>query len=228
MNKKLLLVEDDKDLAESLQEYLLTEGFEVFLAHSCREAQQHGPMADDVVILDWMLPDGAGIDVLRAWREQGVQTPVIMLTARVELVDRVVGLELGANDYITKPFEPRELLARIRVQLRGHAKGEAVETNLRCGELFMNTSTREVRFSDAVLELSRQEYALLRLLMENPNRVYSREEILNQAWGYDSFPTTRTVDTHILQLRQKTVSHLIETVRGIGYRLRCPEDLAKS
>ncbi|OGQ91892.1 MAG: hypothetical protein A2289_10255 [Deltaproteobacteria bacterium RIFOXYA12_FULL_58_15] len=178
--------------------------------------------------LDWMLPDIPGIDLLREWREQGTRAPVIMLTARADLVDRVVGLELGANDYVTKPFEPRELLARIRVQLRQQQQIEPSESVLRFGGLELNRETREVRFRDDLLDLCRQEYTLLLLFMENPNRVFSREEILNKAWGYDTFPTTRTVDTHVLQLRQKTTAGLIETVRGIGYRLREPGDLAKS
>ena len=221
MNKiSILLVEDDRDLAESLAEYLTGEGFEIVKAATAAEAVRIGPSSVDLVILDWMLPDAPGIDVLRDWRGQGVRTPVLLLTARTDLVDRVVGLELGANDYVTTPFEPRELLARLRVQLRLRKEATAAEPTLRSGDLELNSVTHEARFRGQLLELSRQEYALLKLLAENPNRVFSREEILNHAWGYESFPSTRTVDTHVLQLRQKTDAALIETVRGIGYRLR--------
>lgn len=217
--RTVLLVEDDATLARSLSEYLRAEGFRVTHVGSAEEARRHGAQAADVVVLDWVLPDTPGIDLLREWRQAGVRTPIVLLTARTELVDRVVGLELGANDYVTKPFEPRELLARLRVQLR-QAEAAPAEATLRCGELSLDAARREVTFRGVLLELSRQEYALLKLLMENPNRVFSREELLNQAWGYESYPTTRTVDTHVLQLRQKTDPALIETVRGIGYRLR--------
>ncbi|MBI5510565.1 MAG: response regulator transcription factor [Deltaproteobacteria bacterium] len=220
MATKILLVEDDRDLAQSLADYLAAEGFELERAPTAAAARKIGPAAVDLVILDWKLPDAPGIDLLREWRAQGTLTPVILLTARTDLVDRVVGLELGANDYITKPFEPRELLARLRVQLRQLPSAAPQESTLRCGELELSKTTREVRFRNRQVELSRQEFSLLCLLMENPNRVFSREEILNQAWGYESFPTTRTIDTHILQLRQKTDAALFETVRGIGYRLR--------
>jgi len=223
--RTVLLVEDDATLARSLAEYLRAEGFGVTQVGSAEEARRVGPQTADVVVLDWVLPDTPGIDLLREWRQAGVRTPIVLLTARTELVDRVVGLELGANDYVTKPFEPRELLARLRVQLR-QAEAAPAEATLRCGELALDAARREVTFRGALLELSRQEYALLKLLMESPNRVFSREELLNQAWGYESYPTTRTVDTHVLQLRQKTDPALIETVRGIGYRLR--ERLTKS
>jgi len=217
--RSILLVEDDAVLARSLTEYLQADGLAIVLASTAAAARAIGPAESDVVILDWMLPDGQGIDLLREWRQAGVRTPVILLTARSELVDRVVGLELGANDYVVKPFEPRELLARLRVQLRTPSAAPP-DTVVRCGELVLDVTTREVRYRDALVELSRQEYSLLKLLMENPNRVFSREELLNQAWGYESYPTTRTVDTHVLQLRQKTEPALIETVRGIGYRMR--------
>lgn len=224
MATQILLVEDDNDLAQSLTEYLQQEGFAVTTAATAKAAQEIGIEAADLVILDWMLPDGAGIDLIRQWRAQGLQTPILLLTARADLVDRVVGLELGANDYMTKPFEPRELLARLRVQMRMQQQTVPDNKVLRCAEIELNTVTREVRFKNHALELSRQEFSLLKLFLENPNRVFSREEILHQAWGYDSFPTTRTIDTHVLQLRQKTSAQLFETVRGIGYRLRCPTE----
>lgn len=215
----VLLVEDDCDLASSLREFLQGEGFEIIHVDSGQAALDTNTEQFDVIILDWMLPDVPGIDVLRAWRAEGRQQPVVWLTARSELVDRVLGLEMGANDYIVKPFQPRELLARLRVQLRGRHSAPSTH-ELTCGPLEIDLKTREVRFESNSVELCRQEFALLKLLAESPNQVFSREEILNQAWGYDVFPSTRTVDTHVLQIRQKTRGTLIETVRGIGYRLR--------
>lgn len=213
---RLLIVEDDTDVADSLVEYLCGEGVAVDHVDCARAARSHTLSGVDLIILDWMLPDGSGLDLLREWRRCGEWRPVILLTARTELPDRVLGLELGADDYVSKPFEPRELLARIRVQLRERPTSDV----LCCGPLSLNVSTREVRLRGVVVELSRQEHALLELLIRSPNKVYSREEILNRAWGYAYFPTTRTVDTHVLQLRQKLDPALIETVRGIGYRLR--------
>ncbi len=224
---RILLVEDDDALAESLQEYLRAEGFELLLASSAAAARACGPGNADLVLLDWMLPDGPGIDLLREWREQRLTVPVLLLTARTELVDRVVGLELGANDYITKPFEPRELLARIRVQLRQLRPQAPEETVIAFAGIELSPTTRVVSYRGRPVDLTRQEFGLLKLFLENPNRVFSREEILNQAWGYEHFPSTRTVDTHVLQLRQKIDSVLFETIRGIGYRLRKPQDLAE-
>ena len=166
---------------------------------------------------------GRGIDLLRQMRHSEIGVPVILLTARTELVDKILGLETGANDYITKPFEPRELVARIRVQLRQKSNKSAAAAPPAVAsfeELQMDFSSREVRFRGKKIETTRMEYELLKLFVESPNRVFSREELLNRAWGYDTFPTTRTVDTHILQLRQKLADQLFETVRGIGYRMR--------
>ena len=225
---RLLLVEDDDRLAASLGDYLANEGFEVCRAGTVAQARRDLEPAIELVILDWRLPDGSGVDLLSEWRKGGVTVPVVMLTARTDLVDRVLGLELGANDYVTKPFEPRELLARIRVRLRERqvAPARAAPEVLRGAGIELRVDTREVRWRDQPVELTRQEFTLLRLLLENPNRVLSREEILNLAWGYESYPTTRTVDTHMLQLRRKFAPELFETVRGIGYRFRISEDLA--
>ncbi|MEO0813971.1 MAG: response regulator transcription factor [Myxococcota bacterium] len=217
MTGQVLVVEDDVDVSHSLSEYLTGEGLRVTCVNSAKQARGEALERFDVVVLDWMLPDGSGVDVLKEWRARGEHRPVILLTARTELVDRVLGLELGANDYVTKPFAPRELLARIRVQLR--SRMEDPTELLKCGPLAMNLTTREVTFRERPVEMSRQELSLLELLLRNPKKVFSREEILNRAWGYDCFPTTRTVDTHVLQLRQKTDPALIETLRGIGYRL---------
>ena len=199
------------------------EGFEVVLARSLAQARaEMGQCGFGILVLDWMLPDGQGIDLLREIRVSHPRLPVLMLTARAELVDKVVGLETGANDYITKPFEPRELIARIRVQERlvalPAATGPAEERLIVAG-IELHLAAREARYRGELVSLTKMEFDLLRLLCENPGRVFSREELLNRVWGYERFPTTRTVDTHVLQLRQKFSDELFETVRGIGYRL---------
>ncbi len=222
--KTLLVVEDDTTLADSLVEYLRPEGYALELARSIREAERRGLAGVDLVLLDWMLPDGSGIDLLRRWRQAGERLPVLMLTARTELVDRVLGLELGADDYVTKPFEPRELLARIRARLRAMEGPRPQARRLSFAGIELDVETRAVRYQGSEVELTRQELALLQLLLESPNRVFSREEILNQAWGYENYPTTRTVGTHVLQLRQKLDAAPFETIRGIGYRLREPKN----
>ena len=179
------------------------------------------------MILDWMLPDGQGIDYVREVRKVSPSKPIIMLTARTDLIDKVLGLESGASDYLTKPFEPRELLARLRVQERvinqvdDHKTDEASVINL--GDVSIDKMKREISYKNEVIEFTKMEFDFLTLLAEHPNRAFSREEILNKVWGYENYPTTRTVDTHVLQIRQKLYEDLIETVRGVGYRLRKPE-----
>jgi len=216
---RLLLVEDDDNLAESLTSYLSPEGFEVTRASTLAQGAEALDDSYDLVVLDWMLPDGVGIDLMRRWRGEGRTLPVVLLTARSDLVDRVLGLELGANDYVVKPFEPRELLARLRVQLRlrGQARSSA---SVKVGPIELCTDTRQARHDGQVVALTKQEYALLAVLVENPDRVFTRAELLDQAWGYENYPSTRTVDTHIVQLRQKFAPEWFETIRGVGYRLR--------
>lgn len=223
---RILIVEDEVNLRQSLCEYLQTEGYETLEAGTVTEAKQEAKRGADLAVLDWMLPGGQGIELVREWRSTGVRLPVIFLTARTSLVDKVLGLEMGANDYLTKPFEPRELLARIRVQLRARAGttgGFIQEKQIETGGIQVNRTTREVHFRNALIDLKKMEFSLLMLFVEHPNQVFSRDEILNRVWGYDSFPTTRTIDTHILQLRQKFDPTLFETVRGIGYRFRSCE-----
>lgn len=229
---RILLIEDDQSLGATLTRFLSDEGYDVTLATTLQEGKArfkevNGEQAYRLIVLDWMLPDGQGIDFLNELRGRSLRTPVIMLTARTELIDKVIGLESGANDYVTKPFEPRELVARIRAQLRGHSGRESKSRDrssenevLEIGELKINYATREVFFQDKKIEMTKMEYDFLRLLAEHPNRAFSREEILNKVWGYENYPSTRTVDTHVLQIRQKLRDELIETVRGIGYRFR--------
>jgi DNA-binding response OmpR family regulator len=218
--KTVLLVEDDANLGAALSAYLTDQGYSVLLAKSVAEARASISTRPDVIVLDWMLPDAQGLDLLIELRRQGNPVPIIFLTAKSDVVDRVVGLEAGANDYMVKPFEPRELAARIRVQLRPVAATEPV---LRQGEIQLDPGRCQVTRGGTAIELSPKEYLLLKLFMENPDRVFSREEILTRIWGYERHPSTRTVDTHMLQLRQKFGDALFETVRGFGYRLRSVE-----
>lgn len=224
----ILLIEDDENLGASLKKFVSDEGFQVTLARNIASAEDALASHDDIklVILDWMLPDGQGVDLLRKMRSEKNLTPVIMLTARTELIDKVLGLESGANDYMTKPFEPRELVARIRVQLRekkaGMSSAMPDEEELTLDDLTLDLARREVRYKGQVVEFTKMEFDFLRLLMGHPNRAFSRDEILNKVWGYEHFPSTRTVDTHVLQIRQKLDERMIETVRGIGYRFVHP------
>lgn len=224
--EKILIVEDDENLGASLQKYISGEGYDAKLCPTLESAREAFNSEYSLVVLDWMLPDGQGIDFLREVRAEKSTTPIIMLTARTELIDKVIGLESGADDYITKPFEPRELIARLRVQLRhkglqGESLGKPEEQEtIVLGPLVVDLSQREVTFEDRQIEMTKMEFDFLKLLAESPNRAFSREEILNKVWGYENYPSTRTVDTHVLQIRQKLRDEWIETVRGIGYRLR--------
>ncbi len=218
---KILLVEDDDSLGSSLNSYLVDEGHEVNWAQSLEEARKKTG-EEEIVILDWMLPDGQGVDFLKELRNDGISIPVIMLTARTDLIDKVIGLEAGANDYMTKPFEPRELVARIRVQLRDYSPAAVSEVNevIVRGELSIDKGQRVIKWHGKEIEFTKMEFDFLTLLAESPNRAFPREEILNKVWGYENYPSTRTVDTHVLQIRQKLSDELIETVRGIGYRFK--------
>ena len=218
---KILIIEDDPGLGPSLKTHLQNEGYKATLTNSLESARDINLDNHDLIILDWMLPDGQGIDFLKEIRQVNKSIPIIMLTARVELIDKIVGLETGASDYLTKPFEPRELVARIRVQLRTpQQNSNDDQTIISFKDITINLTTREIINNNETVELTKMEFDLLKLLLESPNRVFPREEILNKVWGYENYPTTRTVDTHILQIRQKFSNIEIETVRGIGYRLK--------
>ncbi|MBF0297337.1 MAG: response regulator transcription factor [Oligoflexia bacterium] len=230
----IYLVEDDLSLGQSLVDYLKTFSMNITWYKNLSEADEilklisQGSSSKSMILLDWILPDGEGLDFMKKVRKLNQNIPIIMLTSRNELVDRVLGLESGADDYLTKPFDPRELIARIRVQIRKfennseeisdalkNENDDSIELEL----LKITLKTREVFYNNKKIELTKMEYDLLLLLAESPKRVFSREEILNKVWGMNNYPTTRTVDTHILQLRQKIADHLFETVRGIGYKI---------
>lgn len=224
---RLLLVEDDKNLGHSLKRYLGDQGYHVEWVDNLQGARAKNYQDFDIMILDWMLPDGQGIDLVREVRKELQAKPIIMLTARTELIDKVLGLESGASDYLTKPFEPRELVARLRVQERIINQTDDHEKDLHSvvsvGEISIDKMKREISFKGSIVDFTKMEFDFLTLLAEHPDRAFSREEILNKVWGYENYPTTRTVDTHVLQIRQKLYDDLIETVRGVGYRLRNPE-----
>jgi DNA-binding response OmpR family regulator len=225
MQTKIMLIEDDVSLGGVIKKFLEVEGYVVYWLNNLSEAQKKFSEVHDqinLVLLDWMLPDGQGIDFLKLIREKNKNVPVIMLTARTELLDKVVGLESGANDYMTKPLEPRELLARMRVQLRQASQmsqeaADAVEVIVR-KDIKIDVINREVFYQGEAVYLTKMEFDLLKLLAENIGKPFSRDELLNKVWGFEYSSSTRTVDTHVLQLRQKFSEHVIETVRGVGYR----------
>lgn len=220
---KILLVEDDKSLGPTLKTTLENNSFEVKLCENLSTARAEDLSQYHLLLLDWMLPDGQGIDFLR---EVENKIPVIMLTARADLIDKVLGLESGANDYITKPFEARELIARIRVQLRQplHPSSEESINIVERSGLHLNLNERIAKYNNEELILTKMEFDLLYILSTNPNQVFSREKLLDKVWGYENYPTTRTVDTHVLQIRQKIHNEIILTVRGVGYRFTNKDD----
>jgi DNA-binding response OmpR family regulator len=222
--QKILIVDDQQDLLKVLEINLRKEGYEVFKASSGSQALkltiQENP---HLILLDIMMPDISGLDVCRELRKRGIEIPIIMVTAKGEEVDRVVGLELGADDYITKPFSLNELKARIRARLRRlspHA-GESL-TQYRFGFVEIDFENLRATRRGKTIEMTPKEFEILRLLIRNRGRVVSRERLLNEVWGYDAFPTTRTVDSHVLNLRKKLEEdpsdpkHLI-SVYGGGY-----------
>lgn len=219
----ILIVEDEPNVAASLVALLECERYVVHVAASIADARRclGDPSSSiDGILLDWRLPDGEGIDFLKEVRQTS-SVPILLVTARVDVIDRVLGLELGADDYLTKPVEPRELLARLKVRLRPHVRDRtpARAATLEHAGVVVDLDTREVRFDGTAVPTTRMEFGLLVLLLEHPGRVFSREEILNRVWGYERTPTTRTVDTHVAELRSKLRPELIESVRGIGYRM---------
>jgi DNA-binding response OmpR family regulator len=218
--QKLLLVEDDRNLQDQLFNYLGSEGFTVFQAFNLKEAREVlRAESIELVLLDWNLPDGSGITLLDEARARAAS--VIFLTARQELIDKVLGLEMGAIDYITKPFEPRELIARIRTHLNFRRRAHAPSAEMVLfGDITLNKTERKAQWQGQTVELTKKEFDLLLLFLENPGKVFSRDELLTLVWGYEELPTTRTVDNHILQLRHLFSEEFFETVRGVGYRLK--------
>ena len=216
---KLLVVEDEERIALFLEKGLTAHGYAVEWASTGAEALQLGTGKDiALVILDLKLPDRDGLEVLAALREQGVTVPVLILSARAQVTDRVRGLDLGADDYLAKPFAFEELLARLRVRLR--SSPAATAGALRAGDVSLDVLTREVTIAGRTVSLSEREFSLLRAFVGHPRRVLSRRELLAMAWGMNFDPGTNLVDVYVGYLRRKIGEPMIETVRGAGYRLR--------
>ena len=227
MARTILVVEDEPTLRETVVDALEADGFRVLAAADGREAlTTFRAERPDLVLLDLMLPELSGIEVTRIIRaESGV--PIVMLTAKDSELDKVVGLELGADDYVTKPFSPRELIARIRAVLRRGRPADAKEkrASLKAGDLEIDRYRFEVRMKGRQVELTPKEFELLATLVGAPGRVFGREELLDMVWGRDGFVEPRTVDVHVARLRGKfSAAKLeepgIETVRGVGYRFK--------
>ena len=226
MPTRLLVADDDRAVRESLRRALTLEGYEVDLAADGAEALARAVSSSpDAVVLDVLMPELDGLGVCRRLRETGDRVPVLMLTARDTVGDRVAGLDAGADDYLVKPFALEELLARLRALLR-RADTATPDDTLSFAELELDPVTRDVRRGDRAIELTRTEFALLELFLRNPRQVLTRSLIFDRVWGYDFGPTSNSLEVYIGYLRRKTEAagepRLIQTVRGIGYALREP------
>ncbi|HEY7280968.1 MAG TPA: response regulator transcription factor [Actinomycetota bacterium] len=222
---RILVVDDEPAVRESLDRALRLEGYEIELASNGEQALRAiGDRLPDAVVLDVMMPVLDGLATCRAIRAAGMRLPILMLTARDEISDRVAGLDAGADDYLVKPFALEELLARIRALLRRTAP-EDVEV-LRFADLQMDLAAHEAHRADRPLELTRTEFLLLELFLRNPRRVLTREVIFERVWGYDFGPTSNSLEVYVGYLRRKTESEgeprLIQTVRGVGYVMKDP------
>lgn len=219
---RIVIAEDNPRVAEFIEAGLQAHGYTTLVVNNGQQVTNIVSSKDfDLLILDLGLPGMDGMDVLRQLRGRGETLPVIVLTARDGLEDTVSGLEIGADDYITKPFRFEELLARIRVQLRKvHQPTGKVETKLSIGNLTIDLLTRQVWVGNREIELSAREFTLVETLVRHPMQVMSREQLLDRIWGYDYSPGSNVVDVYIGHLRKKLGNDLIETVRCVGYRLR--------
>jgi len=220
----ILLVDDEASIVQLAKLYLERDGFRTQAVGDGLQALEQAHTArPDLVVLDIMLPGIDGLEVCRRLRAEKNQVPILMLTARDEDIDKILGLELGADDYLTKPFNPRELVARVKAILRRSERvaAEGNEAALRLGDLVIDPARHEVTCKGELLELRTQEFEVLLVLIKHRSLVLSREQLLNLAWGYDFYGQTRTVDVHVAQLRRKLAgsSVRIETVTGVGYKL---------
>jgi len=220
---RILIVDDEPEMVRGLEDNLRYEGYQTVAAPDGRRGLALAlSEAPDLILLDVMMPGMSGWDLCRELRRRGLDVPVIMLTARGEAVDRVQGLELGADDYVTKPFSLRELMARIRAVLRRPGPRQKFE-EFAFGDVRVHLRARQAFKGGREVRLTRKEFDLLRYLIEHPGEVITRDRLLDEVWGYEQFPTTRTVDTHILRLRQKfeddpeRPTHIL-TAHGQGYR----------
>jgi len=220
--RKILIIEDESDVADLLTLNLRKAGFKTSTAaDGASGLQKVRDARPDFIILDLMLPKMSGLEVCKILKTDTAtsHTPILMLTAKAEEIDRIVGLEFGADDYVTKPFSPREVVLRIRAILR---RGETPEERLKAGPISIDPARYEVRINGKQVHLTSIEFKLLQKLIQRRGRVQDRDRLLNEVWGYESVIDTRTVDTHVRRLREKLgkAGDAIETVRGFGYRLR--------
>ncbi len=223
---KILLIEDEAGLILTLTDRLQSEGFAVKSAADGESGLQLASTETfDLIVLDVMLPKKNGCDVCRDLRQKGIDTPILMLTAKGETIDKVLGLKLGADDYLTKPFEMMELLARIEALLRRapHQTANNLAETFRFGDVAIDFRRAEITKNSQSIELSAMEFKLLQFLIENRGAVHSRDKLLDEVWGYDAMPSTRTVDVHVAWLRQKLEPNpkhpqFIQTVHGFGYK----------
>ena len=221
---RILIIEDERALTKVLAYNLQREGYEVTVAHDGQEglhkALAHPP---DLILLDLMLPRLSGLDVCRRLRKSGVNTPVIMLTARGQEIDKILGLEIGADDYVTKPFSVRELIARVRALLRRSAREEPHPDVYSFDDIELNFERHQAQKRGQPLELSPREFGMLKYFLQHRGETITRDQLLDEVWGYDNFPLTRTVDNHIARLRQKIENNPAEpehiiTVHRVGYK----------
>ena len=222
MPKKILLVDDEKVLVKLVKSHLEDNGYEVIIANDGKTGlEKYKTENPDLILLDIMMPKMSGFEVCRRLRAVDNQVAILMLTARDEDIDKIIGLELGADDYLTKPFNPRELVARVKAILRRVERTSLALAPTHIGDLVIDATRREVHIGERSLGLRTQEFELLLILAGQPGRVFTREQLLQQAWGFDFYGQTRTVDVHIAHLRKKLTgsSVKIETVTGIGYKL---------
>jgi DNA-binding response OmpR family regulator len=224
----VLVIEDDPAILRGLSDNLRFEGYEVVTASDGETGyqlqRQHKP---DLILLDLMLPRMSGLELCRKLRGEGIRTPILMLTARNEEPDRVLGLDLGSDDYVTKPFSVRELMARVRALLRRSQPGaegaDEMPDELRFGTAEVDFRSYEARCGGKPIEMTRKEFAVLRFLASRPGQVVTRDDLLNHVWGYESYPSSRTVDNHVAGLRAKlerdtSQPEHIRTVHGVGYK----------
>ena len=237
--KRILLVEDDDDIADLLDLHLSDEGHRVEVVDDGDEGLERAlSEAHDLIILDIMLPGTDGFDICRRLRQEKCPTPILMVTAKTEEVDKVLGLELGADDYITKPFSIREVLARVkaifrRVEVDQEAQQDDTAASIEFGGLVVEPEKRKVQVNGDVVDLTSKEFELLLLFVQNPGHAYSRDELLDEVWGYQYSGYSHTVNTHINRLRNKiepdpSEPRYVKTVWGVGYRFAEPEELETS
>jgi len=226
-NKRILVADDEPDVLQLVSTNLKNAGFNVIKAEDGLSAlTQARDTLPSLIVLDLMLPEMSGLEVCRVLKKEPVtsQIPIIMLTAKAEEVDRIVGLELGADDYLTKPFSPRELVLRVKSVIRRANGSSETSEQLTLGGIKIDRARYEVTVAGKAVEFTATEFKLLTLLIERRGRVQSRDTLLNDVWGYESVIDTRTVDTHIRRLREKLgeAADCIETIRGFGYRVAEP------